>query len=75
MAIQIIGIFALTDKRGDIILKGFIFFFIEKSYFESYTNDSCFNLVRSMKTFSLDNKNNFTCGKGPPAIGRNNIHG
>ena len=27
------------------------------------------------RDFSLDNKQNFTCGEGPPAIGRDNIHG
>ena len=53
----------------------YIFSLLAPHILNNTHNDSCFNFVRSMKHFSLDNKHNFTCGEGPPAIGRNNIHG
>ena len=65
----------MCDRKGNIILKGFIFSLMAPHILNHTHNDSCLNFVHSMETFHWTKKQNFTCGEGPPAIGRDNIHG
>ena len=78
MAIKIIWVFKnviCVTREAISYWKNLYFSLLAPHILNNTHNDSCFNFVRSMKHFSLDNKHDFTCGEGRPAIGRNNIHG